>query len=82
MSEHVAKSLGDLLDHDDREQLVLPEIQRDFIWDRRSVIELFDSIYRGIPIDHTLVRKARQAVQPKAFANRRPPKAYGRSTRS
>ena len=81
MSEHVAKSLGDLLDHDDREQLVLPKFNETSSG-IGSVIELFDSIYRGIPIDHTLVRKARQAVQPKAFANRRPPKAYGRSTRS
>jgi len=75
MAEHITKPLGELLAYMDREQLVLPEIQRDFIWDRRSVLKLFDSMYRGMPIGHMLVWKARQAVQTKGFGNRRPPKS-------
>jgi len=74
MAEHTTKSLGELLAFIDREQLVLPEIQRDFIWDRRSVLKLFDSLYRQMPIGHMLVWKARQAVRSKGFAHRRPPR--------
>lgn len=29
---------------------LIPEFQRDFIWDKRQMIDLFDSIVKGFPI--------------------------------
>jgi hypothetical protein len=55
----------------DKQQLVLPEIQRDFIWQPRSVMLLFDSLFRGLPIGHMLVWKAKRAVAQKAFHGRK-----------
>lgn len=28
----------------------IPEFQREFVWDRTDVVDLFDSIYRSFPI--------------------------------
>ena len=67
MAFHTTKTIGDLLAHMDRDELVLPEIQRDFVWTRRSILKLFDSLYRQMPIGHLLVWKAREAVHTKPF---------------
>jgi hypothetical protein len=69
MASHTTKPLRDLLGYMDREELVLPEIQRDFVWTRRNVLKLFDSLYRQMPIGHLLVWKAREAVETKGFKN-------------
>jgi len=60
-----------LLERIDGEQLILPEIQRDFVWQRRSVMLLFDSLFRGLPIGHMLVWKAKRAITPKHFHGRK-----------
>jgi hypothetical protein len=67
----VSTSLSKLLDRVDEQQLVLPEIQRDFIWQKRSVMLLFDSLFRGLPIGHMLVWKAERTVPRKAFYGRK-----------
>jgi len=64
---NVTKPIGKLLDMMDRGQLVLPEIQRDFVWSRKAIKLLIDSFYRGLPIGHMLVWKASTAVDKKAF---------------
>src|SRR5688572_10119545 len=69
----MTKTIRDLLKHIDSEELVLPEIQRDFVWTKRSVLKLFDSLYRGMPIGHFLVWKAKRAVNTKRFAARKAP---------
>lgn len=61
------KSIGKLLEHIDNSELVLPEIQRDFIWDKKSVLMLLDSLYRRLPIGYMLVWKAKKAVAQKNF---------------
>jgi hypothetical protein len=63
----VTKPLAELLRGVDDDELVLPEIQRDFIWTRKSVMLLFDSLYRGLPIGHMLVWKAKRLVPVKPF---------------
>lgn len=35
--------------------IVLPEFQRPFVWKRRQIIELVDSIYRNYPIGSMLL---------------------------
>ena len=61
------KSLKILLDHIDANELVLPEIQRDFVWSKKNVLLLFDSLYRGLPIGYMLVWQAKIAVAHKGF---------------
>ncbi len=67
----VSTALRKLLERVDNEELILPEIQRDFIWQKRSVMLLFDSLFRGLPIGHMLVWKAKRAVAARAFHGRR-----------
>src|SRR6202043_2654909 len=77
MASHTTKSIRDLLKHIESDELVLPEIQRDFVWTPKSVMKLFDSLFRGMPIGHILVWKARQAVQAKAFSKKANPQNPG-----
>jgi Protein of unknown function DUF262 len=67
----VSTSLSKLLERIDKQQLLLPEIQRDFIWQKRSVMLLFDSLFRALPIGHMLVWKAKRAVSAKEFHGRK-----------
>ena len=62
-----SSSLKHLLGQIDSGELVLPEIQRDFVWNRKNVLLLFDSLYRGLPIGYMLVWKAKTSVKPKKF---------------
>lgn len=68
---NTSKRLRDLLQYVDDDQLVLPEIQREFVWTRKAVKLLFDSLCRGLPIGHMLVWKAATAVNTRDWARRR-----------
>jgi hypothetical protein len=70
-ASNATKKLGKLLGMMDQGQLVLPEIQRDFVWARKSIKLLIDSLYRGLPIGHMLIWKALTAVDVKAFDKRK-----------
>ena len=59
---NATKTLQQLLGHYDSDELVVPEIQRDFVWDKRNVLMLFDSLYRQLPIGSMLVWKAKKEV--------------------
>ena len=65
------KSINALLEHIDAGELVLPEIQRDFVWSRENVKLLFDSLYRGLPIGYMLVWKAKVTVTSKAIKGKK-----------
>lgn len=67
----VSLPLKKLLERIDEGALVLPEIQRDFVWTKKSVMLLFDSLFRGLPIGHMLVWKARKPVHHKHFHRKR-----------
>ncbi|MBP1049102.1 MAG: DUF262 domain-containing protein [Rhodococcus qingshengii] len=45
--------------------IVLPEFQRRFVWDRHQIINLLDSIYRNYPIGSLLVWESSQRLQSK-----------------
>ena len=77
MGAPTSKTIRDLLRHVDSEELVLPEIQRDFVWDKRSVLKLFDSLFRGMPIGHILVWKVKRAVEAKPFHKKASPHSPG-----
>jgi hypothetical protein len=68
-ANNTSKSIRDLLGSMDSGELVLPEIQREFVWSKKSVMLLFDSLYRGLPIGHMLVWRTRQRIRTKKFAN-------------
>lgn len=65
-----AKPLGKLIELMNAGQLVLPEIQRDFVWRSKDVYLLFDSLYRELPIGDMLVWKAKTPVPHKTFRAR------------
>ena len=44
-----------ILDHVDSGHVALPEFQRGYVWKRKQVRELFDSLYRRHPIGYLLV---------------------------
>lgn len=70
------KPLKELLEKIDKEQLQLPEIQREFVWSKNSVKLLFDSLYRELPIGQMLVWKPKDAVPAaKSFAHRKQKKS-------
>ena len=62
---NATKSLRALISNIDAGELVLPEIQRDFVWNKQNVLLLFDSLYRELPIGSMLVWKAKTSVPKK-----------------
>ena len=45
--------------------IVLPEFQRPFVWKRKQILELLDSIYRNYPIGSALLWESRQELKSK-----------------
>lgn len=45
--------------------IILPEFQRPFVWKRRQIIELMDSIYKNYPIGSLLVWESREELASK-----------------
>ncbi|WP_280175154.1 DUF262 domain-containing protein [Micromonospora cremea] len=45
--------------------IILPEFQRPFVWKRRQILELVDSIYRNYPIGSMLVWESHQKLASK-----------------
>jgi hypothetical protein len=47
--------ISTILDHIDSGHMALPEFQRGYVWNRDQVRELFNSLYRGLPVGGLLV---------------------------
>jgi len=45
--------------------IILPEFQRPFVWKRKQILELLDSIYRNYPIGSALLWESRQELASK-----------------
>jgi hypothetical protein len=43
--------------------ILLPKFQRDFVWDKKQIIKLLDSVARGFPIGSVLLWQSRQPLQ-------------------
>jgi len=56
-----------LLEQIKNEEIVLPDIQRDFVWDKKSIEKLFDSIMRGYPIGIVLLWETYNNIQYRHF---------------
>lgn len=55
--------LSNLINSFSSEHLVLPEIQRDFVWSKAKVVDLIDSLFQGFPIGSFLVWKTLSTVE-------------------
>src|SRR4051794_15261833 len=43
--------------------IILPKFQREFVWSKRQVIELWDSIARNYPIGSVLLWRSRETLR-------------------
>lgn len=65
---HPARTIIDVLKDIEHQQLVLPAIQREFVWSDAKICSLFDSLMRGYPIGGFLFwRVSDETVRSHAF---------------
>lgn len=62
-------SVISLLEQIKNDEIVLPAIQRDFVWDEEKIEKLLDSIMRGYPIGITLLWETYNDIQYRSFVN-------------
>lgn len=60
-------SIINLLEQIKNEEIVLPAIQRDFVWDKEKIEKLLDSIMRGYPIGIILLWETYNDIQYRVF---------------
>jgi hypothetical protein len=60
-------SIYQLINEIDSKEIVLPAIQRDFVWDTGRISLLFDSIMRGYPVGIILLWETYQPIQFRYF---------------
>lgn len=61
------KSLFRMLEDIDRRELLLPHIQRAFVWDDDQMVRLFDSLMRNYPVQTLLFWRTREAIKARRF---------------
>jgi hypothetical protein len=61
-------SIVNLLNQIKNEEIVLPAIQRDFVWPEDKVLRLLDSIMRGYPIGIALLWETYEDIQYRSFS--------------
>src|SRR6185437_4549450 len=61
-------SIFELVNEIDNGEIVLPAIQRDFVWDEDRIELLFDSLFRGYPVGIVLLWETYQPIQFRTFA--------------
>ncbi|MGW5555607.1 GmrSD restriction endonuclease domain-containing protein [Micromonospora sp. NPDC003944] len=52
--DRIDRSIGELIDQISNAEILLPEIQREYVWKPTQVAKLMDSIYRGYPFGSLL----------------------------
>lgn len=60
-------SVSTLLDGIEKGRIVLPAIQREFVWNADRIEKLFDSLFRGYPIGVVLLWDTTEAIQYRTF---------------
>jgi uncharacterized protein with ParB-like and HNH nuclease domain len=61
-------SIYELVNEIDDEDIVLPAIQRDFVWDENRIELLLDSMFRGYPVGIVLLWETYTQIQFRSFA--------------
>jgi hypothetical protein len=57
-----AESIDDLLKIVRTGKIIIPFFQRNFVWDKKDISNLFDSIYRGYPVGNLLFWKRKMEI--------------------
>jgi len=60
-------SVATILDGIEKKRIVLPAIQRDFVWSPDRIEKLFDSLFRGYPVGVVLLWDTTDEIQYRAF---------------
>ena len=60
-------SIFQLVNEIDNKEIVLPAIQRDFVWDEDKIERLYDSVLRGYPIGIALLWETYEPLQYREF---------------
>lgn len=55
LSEEIDMSIANVLNQIRNDEIVLPAIQRDFVWSEERTAKLLDSVMRGYPIGIVLL---------------------------
>ena len=63
----MAVTINSLLTQIDEGSIVLPAIQRDFVWEREQIARLLDSILRGYPVGIALLWETYEDIQFRRF---------------
>lgn len=58
-------TVADLVQRFDKGQIMLPLMQRDYVWKPKKVVRLLDSLYRGWPIGSFYVWKTQDSYLPR-----------------
>ena len=66
-------SIFELVNEIEAGEIVLPAIQRDFVWDVGRIELLFDSMFRGYPVGIVLLWETYQTIQFRIFAKNHNP---------
>lgn len=61
------RSLFRMLEDIERRDLLLPHIQRPFVWDDEQMVRLFDSLMRNYPIQTLLFWRTREPIKARRF---------------
>lgn len=62
-------SIYSLLNQIKSDEIVLPGIQRDFVWPKERILKLLDSVMRGYPIGIALLWETYNDIQYRSFVN-------------
>ncbi|MGC4888068.1 GmrSD restriction endonuclease domain-containing protein [Micromonospora sp. DT227] len=61
--DRIERSIGKLIDEISNAEILLPEIQREYVWKPTQVAKLMDSIYRGYPFGSLLFWETDEAPE-------------------
>jgi len=61
------KSLFRMLEDVEQKQLLLPHIQRPFVWDEDQMVRLFDSLMRNYPVQTLLFWRTKEPIKARRF---------------
>jgi hypothetical protein len=66
--DRIERSIGKLIDEISDAEILLPEIQREYVWKPTQVAKLMDSIYRGYPFGSLLFWETDEAPETRAMS--------------
>ncbi|MEV4490690.1 DUF262 domain-containing protein [Micromonospora coxensis] len=66
--DRIDRSIGELIDQISSAEIMLPEIQREYVWKPTQVAKLMDSIYRGYPFGSLLFWQTDDAPETRAMS--------------